>query len=72
MNARRAACMACRCPVCSQHAVLRRGADTEAAAAVMRGIEAVMAAPDGPKTADIGGSANTVEVGTALAAAVAS
>ena len=34
--------------------------------------EDVMAAPDGPKTADIGGSANTVEVGTALAAAVAS
>ncbi len=45
--------------------------ETEAAAAVMTGIEAVMAAPDGPKTADIGGSANTVEVGTALAAAVA-
>ena len=45
--------------------------ETEAAAAVMAGIETVMAAPDGPKTADIGGSANTVEVGSALAAAVA-
>ena len=45
--------------------------ETEAAAAVMAGIGTVMAAPDGPKTADIGGSANTIEVGSALAAAVA-
>jgi tartrate dehydrogenase/decarboxylase/D-malate dehydrogenase len=45
--------------------------ETEAAAAVMAGIETVMAASDGPKTVDIGGSANTVEVGSALAAAVA-
>ncbi len=45
--------------------------ETEAAAAVMAGIENVMAASDGPKTVDIGGSDNTVGVGAERAGAVA-
>ena len=40
----------------------------QAAAAVIRAIEAVLS--DGPKTRDIGGSANTQEVGRAVAAAL--
>ncbi len=40
----------------------------QAAAAVLRAIEAVLS--DGPKTRDIGGSANTQEVGRAVAAAL--
>ena len=45
--------------------------ETDAANSVMSAIEEVMAASDGPKTPDIGGSATTVEVGSALASAVA-
>jgi len=41
----------------------------EAAAAIVRAIEHVLV--KGPRTRDIGGTANTVEVGTAIAAAVA-
>jgi len=41
----------------------------EAGAAVVRAIEQVLVS--GPRTRDIGGTANTVEVGTAIAAAVA-
>jgi tartrate dehydrogenase/decarboxylase/D-malate dehydrogenase len=43
--------------------------EPEAAAAIVRAIERVLVA--GPRTRDIGGTANTVEVGTAIAAAVA-
>jgi tartrate dehydrogenase/decarboxylase/D-malate dehydrogenase len=41
----------------------------EAGAAIVRAIEHVLV--NGPRTRDIGGTANTVEVGTAIAAAVA-
>jgi len=41
----------------------------QAASAVMRGIEHALA--HGPRTADLGGSATTMEVGKAIAAAVA-
>jgi tartrate dehydrogenase/decarboxylase / D-malate dehydrogenase len=42
----------------------------EAAADVLRAIEAVLADPQAPRTADIGGTANTVEVGRAIAETV--
>ncbi len=41
----------------------------DAAAAVMRAIETVLR--DGPRTPDMGGKATTIEVGKAVAAAVA-
>ncbi len=40
----------------------------EASEAIMRAIEQVLS--EGPKTPDIGGTARTVDVGTALAEAV--
>jgi len=42
--------------------------DTEAAAAIVRAIEAVLA--EGPRTPDLGGTASTRELGTAIADAV--
>jgi tartrate dehydrogenase/decarboxylase/D-malate dehydrogenase len=42
---------------------------TEASATVVRAIETVLT--NGPRTREIGGTANTVEVGTAIAEAVA-
>lgn len=41
--------------------------ETDAAARVLAGIEEVLAAPDGPKTPDIGGSATTSQLGSAIA-----
>lgn len=43
----------------------------EAAATILRAIETVLADPTGPKTRDLGGRATTVEMGTAIAEAVA-
>ncbi|MBV9128191.1 MAG: tartrate dehydrogenase [Verrucomicrobia bacterium] len=42
----------------------------EAAAAVEKAIEKILADPDAPRTRDIGGKASTLEVGTAIANAV--
>jgi tartrate dehydrogenase/decarboxylase/D-malate dehydrogenase len=42
----------------------------DAAAAVMRAIEAVLTDPAAPRTPDIGGKATTVELGRAIAAAI--
>ena len=45
--------------------------ETEAAAAVLRGIETVLASNSAPKTTDLGGSAKTSELGQAIADAIA-
>ena len=42
----------------------------EAAAAVVRAIEAVLGDDAAPKTADLGGRASTEELGRAIAAAI--
>jgi tartrate dehydrogenase/decarboxylase/D-malate dehydrogenase len=39
--------------------------------AVLRGIESLLADPHAPRTRDLGGTAGTVDVGRALAEAVA-
>jgi tartrate dehydrogenase/decarboxylase/D-malate dehydrogenase len=41
------------------------------AAAVLRGIETVLGDADAPKTQDLGGRANTEELGRAIAGAIA-
>ena len=42
----------------------------DAAAAVVRAIEGVLADPQAPRTPDMGGKATTVELGQAIAAAI--
>ena len=42
----------------------------EAAAAIVSAIEAVLGDPDGPKTADLGGTATTEELGAAIVEAI--
>jgi len=42
--------------------------EPDAAASILRAIESVLV--DGPRTRDIGGKANTAEVGQAIAAAL--
>jgi tartrate dehydrogenase/decarboxylase/D-malate dehydrogenase len=45
--------------------------EPEAAAAIMRGIETVMTSNSAPKTPDLGGSGHTVDLGQAIADAIA-
>jgi tartrate dehydrogenase/decarboxylase/D-malate dehydrogenase len=42
----------------------------DAAASIMRAIEAILADPAGPRTPDLGGTATTAEVGAAIAGAI--
>jgi tartrate dehydrogenase/decarboxylase/D-malate dehydrogenase len=44
--------------------------ECDASAAVVRAIEAVLASPEAPRTADIGGNANTADVARAISAAM--
>ena len=41
--------------------------ETEAAAAIMRAIETVLARPDAPRTPDLGGRARTEDLARAIA-----
>lgn len=45
--------------------------ETEAAAAIMQAIEAVLSDPQGPRTPDLGGRASTMDLGQAIARSVA-
>ena len=45
--------------------------EPEAAAAIFRGIETVLASGSAPKTPDLGGSARTGDLGRAIADAIA-
>jgi tartrate dehydrogenase/decarboxylase/D-malate dehydrogenase len=45
--------------------------EPEAAAAVLRGIETVLASENAPRTPDLGGSGRTADLGRAIAGAIA-